>query len=148
MSSEPTTSVSPGRALAWLARTMELALAELDMSLSQYRLLGLLDDAEEYASALADKLTVSRPSITTLVDGLVARGYVERSTVAGDRRKVTHAVTDAGRAQLRLADDAINRMIDPVLDQLSARDAQHAHRAFTALGEKLAEQLSSLRESS
>lgn len=114
------------------------------MSPSQYRLLGMLDDAESFASSLAEKLTVSRPSITALVDGLVARGFVERGAAAGDRRKVTHTVTEAGRAQLRLADEAITRAIDPILDELSAKDAQHARRGFEALSELLAERLAQL----
>ena len=73
--------VSPpalGRVVARLARQVELALATVDLTLPQYRVLILLGEGKEAASALADKLAVSRPSVTGVVDGLVARGLVQR----------------------------------------------------------------------
>ena len=71
-------SFLPGRVAARLARQVEVGLAQVDLSLSQYRTLMLLDEGSAAASALADHLAVSRPSVTAVVDGLVARGLVER----------------------------------------------------------------------
>src|SRR5262249_10526085 len=69
MHSEP---LEPGRIVARLARQIEVALAKVDLTLSQYRVLIHLCEGREAASGLADKLAVSRPSITGVVDGLVA----------------------------------------------------------------------------
>ena len=57
----------PGRTIARLARQVELAVSSLDLTLSQYRVLGILGDGHEAASVLADKLAVSRPSVTGVV---------------------------------------------------------------------------------
>ena len=101
-----------GRIAAWLGRQVEWALCEVELSAAQYRLLALLDARPEVASVLAEKLTVSRPSITTVVDGLVARGLVERGSAEGDRRRVTHELTDAGRELLEKAARVVEQVID------------------------------------
>src|SRR5579864_1778095 len=90
----------PGRVIARLARQVELAAADLDLSLSQYRALSLLGEGKEAASALAEKLAVSRPSVTGVIDGLVARGLVTRDHVDGDRRRVGLDLTPEGRRLL------------------------------------------------
>jgi long-chain acyl-CoA synthetase len=98
----------PGRAAARLGRVVENALAKVDLSLPQYRMLVFLaEGGPAAASALAGKLGVSRPSVTALVDGLVTRGWAERSTDPVDRRRVAHVVTDAGLAALARADDVV-----------------------------------------
>ncbi len=71
-----------------MARQVELAVATVDLTLAQYRVLGVLGEGREAASRLADKLGVSRPSVTGVVDGLVVRGLVCRDPDAGDRRRV------------------------------------------------------------
>ena len=68
------------------------------MSLPQFRLLAFLSEGEWAASAVADWLAVSRPSVTALVDGLVERGWVERRESPDDRRRVLHHIT-AGRSR-------------------------------------------------
>jgi long-chain acyl-CoA synthetase len=108
--SEPTHAEPGGphppvaRVSAWLARQTELALAEIDLSLPQYRVLGLLAEGIALPSSMAHSLDVRRPSITAVVDGLVARGLVVRETDPTDRRKVTHSITQAGRQLLARAD--------------------------------------------
>ena len=98
----------PGRVAARLARQVELALTTVDLTLSQYRLLILLGEGKEAASSLADKLAVSRPSITAVVDGLVARGLVERNADPVDRRRVAHDITLDGAQALAKADGAVD----------------------------------------
>jgi long-chain acyl-CoA synthetase len=94
----------PGRTIARLARQVELAVSSLDLTLSQYRVLGILGDGHEAASVLADKLAVSRPSVTGVVDGLVARGLVIRDHHGADRRRIDVGLTDEGRRLLAAAD--------------------------------------------
>ncbi len=105
----------PGRIAARLARQVELGLVELDLSLPQYRVMMLLVNQSEGASALADHLAVSRPSITSVVDGLVARGLVVRRADPTDRRRVKHALTPAGKRLLRAADDTVDRRLEEIL---------------------------------
>jgi DNA-binding MarR family transcriptional regulator len=50
---------------------------------------------------LADRLLVSRPSITGLLDTLQARGLIHRRPHGDDRRRVLVELTDAGMQMLR-----------------------------------------------
>ena len=94
---------------------MEVAAATVDLTLSQYRALSLLADGKEAASALADKLAVSRPSVTGVVDGLVARGLVERHhDDDGDRRRIGLHLTADGARLLNAAEEEIERRLNDV----------------------------------
>jgi long-chain acyl-CoA synthetase len=97
--------------VARLARQVELALATVDLTLPQYRILILLSEGKEAASALADKLAVSRPSVTGVVDGLVGRGLVQRDHDPDDRRRVGHSLTREGQRLLAAADAEVERRL-------------------------------------
>lgn len=125
------TAGRPGRIAARLARHVEVSLAEIDLSLSQYRLLVVLDERSDVASRLADRLAVSRPSITGVVDGLVARGLVERRSCADDRRRVEHVLTRAGRQLLAAADERVDARLTSVASHLD--DELRAAGAMAAL---------------
>src|SRR5579871_3766444 len=100
-----------GRTAAWIAKQVELGLEEVGLSLPQYRVLSLLDAGPTISSALADRLAVRPPSVTSVVDGLVGRGLVERTHREDDRRRVSHVLTTAGRAILESADEAVERRL-------------------------------------
>jgi DNA-binding MarR family transcriptional regulator len=51
-------------------------------------------------SDLADRLGITRPSITSLIDGLVRQGLVRRQPARDDRRRMTISLTPAGRQLL------------------------------------------------
>jgi long-chain acyl-CoA synthetase len=100
-----------GLAIARLARQLEHGLESVDLSLPQYRILGLLAEGSSASSSLADHLTVSPPSITAVVDGLVARGLVSRSADPDDRRRIYLEMTDAGRRLLANAEEQVNERL-------------------------------------
>jgi len=128
MAAEP--SLHPGRVVARLARHVELAIAALDLTLAQYRVLGTLGDGREAASVLAEKLAVSRPSITGVVDGLVARGLVRREPgCCDDRRRIDIGLTDEGRRVLDQADFEVQRRLAEIASHLDGGPAP----AFDAL---------------
>ena len=116
-----------GRSAAWLAKQVEIGLAAADLSLPQYRVLGLLDESPAVSSDLAERLAVRPPSVTAIVDGLVARGLVERRTVVADRRRVDHVLTDPGRRALDLADttvaDRLGEIVSCLGDESDRRQA-------------------------
>jgi long-chain acyl-CoA synthetase len=107
----------PGHTLARLARQIELAVATVNLTLAQYRVLAILGDGCEPASVLAEKLAVSRPSVTGVVDGLVTRGLVRRDHIEDDRRRIDVGLTDAGRMLLAAADAAVEQRMERI-DQL------------------------------
>ncbi len=119
-------SPRPGRTAARLARQVELALVEVDLSLPQYRILILLDEGKVAASALADRLAVSRPSVTAVVDGLVTRGLVERHHDPSDRRRVGHDLTAEGRRLLKKGDESVDRRLSDIASILAGTETEGA----------------------
>ncbi len=120
------------RAVARLARQLEVALADVDLSASQYRMLLFLDEVgAAAASALAGRLDVTRPSVTALVDGLEARGLVTRQPGTTDRRRVEVALSADGQDVLAAADAAVARRLAGIAAELSA---SRAERATAGLG--------------
>jgi long-chain acyl-CoA synthetase len=116
-------TVAYGRVAARLARQVEMGLSQVDLSLPQYRILMFLDEGTTVPSQLADHLAVSRPTITSVVDGLVARGLVERRHHDDDRRRVDHALTPAGRELLEAADRKVDARLKEIAGHLD-EDAQ------------------------
>jgi DNA-binding MarR family transcriptional regulator len=106
----------PGHVIARLARQVELAAATVDLTLSQYRVLALLAEGPEAASALAEKLAVSRPSVTGVIDGLASRQLVTRQHDEGDRRRIGLDLTSEGRRLLAAADAEIDRRLRDIAD--------------------------------
>jgi long-chain acyl-CoA synthetase len=134
---EPSPPGIHGRIAARLAKVVERALSDLELSLAQYRLLGNLADGPSLASTLAERLIVSRPSVTALADGLVERGLVTRQGEASDRRRVMHGLTPAGRKVLHAADDAIERRLITLAEELTETDRTRAFKGLHAWGRAL-----------
>jgi long-chain acyl-CoA synthetase len=102
------------RAVARLAKQVEVALTPLDLSLPQYRVLALLGEGSTASSVLARRLAVSPPSVTAVVDGLVGRGLVERQADPEDRRRLTLLLTRDGTRLLAVADTAAETRLDEI----------------------------------
>lgn len=120
------------RTVARLARHVEVALAGCDLTVPQYRLLALLSEGSVNASTLAERLVVSRPSVTALVDGLVARGMVERGSDPSDRRHVTHLVTELGTSVLDEADRTAAARLQDLSRYLPPEDKPAAGEGLVA----------------
>ena len=126
---QPTVEQAPAiwaRAAARLAKHVEIALDDVELSLPQYRVLALLTAGSAAGSALASKLAVSPPSVTALVDGLVGRGLVERRPDPLDRRRVSHLLTDKGRRALSDADAAVDARLVDIAAHLEPRERARA----------------------
>ncbi|HEY2565642.1 MAG TPA: MarR family transcriptional regulator [Acidimicrobiales bacterium] len=121
----------PGRTAAWMAKQVEIGLSSVDLSLPQYRVLSLLDESSAVQSHLAERLAVRPSSVTSIVDGLVARGLVERRHVASDRRQVDHVLTAEGRGVLDTADAATSARLHDIAGCLD--DACETERALGGL---------------
>ena len=91
------------------------------MTLPQFRLLSLVATAPERASRLAERAAVTRPSLTGILDGLVTRGWVERSDVDGDRRGVTLTITSAGQTAYEEATAATTTGLDELISGADAK---------------------------
>ena len=128
-----------GRVAAWLSKRVEVALAGLDLTLPQYRVLGILAEGSAAASGLADRLAVRRPSITALIDGLVARGLVDRRQEDADRRRVALRLTKDGERTLAEADRAVDDYLVSIAGHLDDKDEAMALRSLELWARAMAE---------
>ncbi len=119
-----------GRVAAWLSKRVEVALTTVDLTLPQYRVLGILAEGSAAASGLADRLAVRRPSITALIDGLVARGLVDRRQEDTDRRRVALRLTDEGVRTLAAADRAVDDYLVSIAGHLPDKEEAMALRSL------------------
>jgi DNA-binding MarR family transcriptional regulator len=93
-------------------------ISELDLSLTQLKMLSPLDESGDPLSVkeLAERLGISLPTASRAVDGLVKRKLVERAEDRADRRVRRVALTGRGRRiveriiAIRIA--ALERLID------------------------------------
>jgi len=119
-----------GRVAAWLSKRVEVALTTVDLTLPQYRVLGILAEGSAAASGLADRLAVRRPSITAVIDGLVARGLVDRRQEDSDRRRVALRLTDEGVRTLAEADRAVDDYLVSIAGHLPDEEEAMALRSL------------------
>jgi DNA-binding MarR family transcriptional regulator len=75
-------------------------IAELDISITQMKTLHALTDSPREVSVkeLSDRLGLSLPGASRIVDALLRRGWLERREDPDDRRIKRVGITDAGRA--------------------------------------------------
>ncbi len=106
-------------AVAFASRSIERTLEH--MTLPQFRVLTLIATSPERASRLAERAAVTPPSLTGILDGLVNKGWVERSDVDGDRRGVTLAITGKGQEASDAAREAANTELDELLSHLDPK---------------------------
>ena len=71
-----------------------------------------------------------RPSITALIDGLVARGLVDRRQEDSDRRRVALRLTDEGVSTLARADRAVDEYLIAIAGHLPDKDEAMALRSL------------------
>lgn len=111
--------ISAVSGLAFASRMIERSLEH--MTFPQFRVLTLIASSPERASRLAERAAVTPPSLTGILDGLVSKGWVERSEVDGDRRGVTLAITDKGQQAFDEARQATCDALDELLGHLDPK---------------------------
>jgi DNA-binding MarR family transcriptional regulator len=99
----------------------------------QYRILQHLRRGRAMQSDLAFQLTVTKQSVTRIVDTLVDRRYVIRRVDPDDRRRVIHSISAKGQRALTQADEALEHYLMLVLQDLDDDDAIEAARCGIAL---------------
>lgn len=123
------------RAVAFTTRRLERCLG--DITLPQFRVLSLVASSPERANRIAERAAVSRPSLTGLLDGLEARGWVRRVDVVGDRRGVLLEVTTAGTTALATAEAAMAEALDDLLEGAGADERAMVETGLATLGRVL-----------
>ncbi len=91
-----------------------------DLSVSEMHLLeaAAQDDAGCGMGALAARLSLSAGSVTTAVNALVRKGYLERTRCEADRRRVTVTLTPKAHEALAHYRRFHTQLVDTVASQL------------------------------
>ena len=83
-----------------------------DISVSQFRALAFINRCEGASlSDVAEHIGLALPSMSKMVEGLVARNLVKRETHPRDRRRLTLSLTQEGRAMQKSARAATQRFL-------------------------------------
>jgi len=126
-----------GRVTAWLSKRVEFALAQMDLTLPQYRVLGILAEGSAAASGLAGRLAVRPSSVTAIIDGLAARGLVDRKHEEGDRRRIALRLTDAGARIVAEADLSVDNYLASIAACLPDEDERMVLHSLQLWGQAL-----------
>ncbi len=93
---------------------------EGDLSVPQYRAMAFLRGHKGTSlSELAEHIGLGLPSMSKLVDGLVARGLVVRQEDPGDRRRLFLCLTEQGQATVAASRAATQADLAKVLGALA-----------------------------
>jgi DNA-binding MarR family transcriptional regulator len=94
-----------------------------EMSVPQYRTLNFVYRNEGASlSEVCDYIGLTLSTMSTLIEGLVAGGFITRRTDPEDRRRMILTLTEAGRARLQSAHAATMAYLEERLSQLPASD--------------------------
>jgi DNA-binding MarR family transcriptional regulator len=107
--------------------------SDLDLSVTQLRMLAVLEDREIGMLQLASILELEKSSTTGLVDRAVRRGLVRRVTVPGNRRAVNVTVTPAGRKLFRTARSSVRAEITAMSESLGEAQRDRLRSSVTTL---------------
>lgn len=118
--------------------------AHLDLSMGQLKALMTLASSDDMnVSELAERLQVSKPTASILVDRLVQLGYCERTEDTEDRRRTLVAPTDKGRELVvRLQQGGSERMAR-WLELMDSDDVDALTRGLRALAATISSDIGS-----
>jgi DNA-binding MarR family transcriptional regulator len=144
----PGASAAATEAAMNLARAADLLVKRIadlvqpfGLSASSALVLGILADSETALppNEIADRLILSRASVTSLLDSLERRGYVRRTPHPTDRRMLLIELTDAGRRIAREFRLVVHRHQKEWMSTLTEREQDQLVRILHRLQAALAE---------
>lgn len=97
----------------------------------------LAADAPMAPSSLAERIGVSRPTVTGLLDGLDAQALVARVPDPADRRRISVELTPSGRRFMRTLLPQQFAVMADVVNGFTAADRRHLRRLLGKLEAQL-----------
>ena len=101
--------------------------------MGQLHILGMLREGPRTLRELAALHHVTPSTMSRLVDGLVQKGWVARTSDPTDRRQVSLGLTDEGRAMLARMARALEDLASEFLTQLDDDQRTHLYDGLRAL---------------
>lgn len=114
-------------------------LADTGISVPAWRVLGTLSDHVSLSIGdLADIVLLKQPTLSKILDRMLADGLVTRTPAADDRRRVNVAITDKGRARITGLLQRAKRHEAEALKGYGAADIAHLKAMLRTLIGRLA----------
>ncbi|MDL2302596.1 MarR family transcriptional regulator [Lachnospiraceae bacterium OttesenSCG-928-D06] len=105
-----------------------------DLTVNDMHVIEMIDVHEpKNMTSVARKLMVTTGTLTISVNGLVKKGYVERTRSEEDRRVVLISLTDKGRKAFAQHESFHESMIDSVLTGLEKEEQEVLEKALLNL---------------
>jgi MarR family transcriptional regulator, lower aerobic nicotinate degradation pathway regulator len=134
---EPVRELSPVDGLAQLSflihRMLERRAADYDLSITQTRLLGVLQDRTLTMNELGRLLTLDKSSVSGLVERATRRGLVTRAPSPADGRAVLVTLTEDGRSLVAEASSQFGADVHALLNRFSRSDRRALSRLVSRL---------------
>ncbi len=106
----------------------------LNISVPQFRVLTFLERRPGGSlSDVAERVGLTLPAMSRLVDGLVDRGLLTREDSSADRRRMVLRITAAGRDLVRTAREGALTRLAEMLGSLSGDERSEVSRAMDIL---------------
>lgn len=118
--------------MARMAEANSPEFLEIDVTMSQAKVLYLLTAGDLHMSDLVARLGVTLPTVSGIVDRLVEHGLVARRVAESDRRRVFVGLTPAGSTLIDRFRDFNARQIRDLLGVLDDEDLESV-RGFLAV---------------
>jgi DNA-binding MarR family transcriptional regulator len=116
----------------WVEENVKKALKPFNLTHAQLNALYILvenDPEPVSASELKNRILVSNPDVTRLLDRLVRKGYVLRETCPENRRKIDIYLTDSGRKLFSMAHLSAKQALGNFFeDQITEGEAKELRR--------------------
>ena len=118
-----------------LVKRISGLLQPFDLSPASGLVLSILADSESSLppNKIADRLIISRATVTGLIDSLERRGYVRRIPHQSDRRMLLIELTDTGRQVAHAFRPIVHQHQKAWLEALSEKEQQQLIDSFQRL---------------
>jgi MarR family transcriptional regulator, lower aerobic nicotinate degradation pathway regulator len=127
--------------LTWRGRQhFNRRVERVGLTVPQYHVLAKINSLGPDATmtAVCEPLGLPRSSMTSITDRLVELGFVQRGTIAGDRRAVSATITPAGIDLIRTVEAERTAELTAMLDGLTGDDLVEFARLLSRLVEGMA----------
>ena len=129
------------------SRFFASVLIDANLTLPQYALLNVLDQTGVMSmTEMGEKLHVSKPAVTNLVDRLEKAKYLKRLPHSSDRRVYLLEIQQKGKILVRKIQAYLLKLLLSALDQFSVSERKVITRFYASLSKKMDEFLLSVNQ--
>ncbi len=120
----------------WATEMISETLKPFDISLQQFNVLRILRGQQPKAANLStinERMVTKMSNTTRLVDKLIKKGYVDRSTCPSNRRKVEITITTEGLSFLEKIDPKVDQAEKRITQQLNSKELEQLNIMLNTL---------------